>query len=323
MKSIVYYLPSKSVSKEEQLIDSCVSALRELFFHLAEEEYHLRRLAFADAVSDVFERESSDILKVFPTFDTIRTQLYGSNAELLVECKVVICDPPLTVPQQNPLPWKIVFGGHYISYSPPPFLRFLLSCVDPREVFWPLAPLSFALRFFLLFILSFFVPVLVVLALTWPVTIPWFWLHNFGLVRAIPEPPEWFRGFMILSIGSPIAEEWFKDGFYPLHALFALSELWVYGWSLARVPAFLMHLWGHGAPFHQRFLVHSVFNTCALIHFYQFPQFYLLPDAATQHPNLCPIGQSRQEIGPYSQWVKYEFTCLEDTPNVGNKHNGY
>lgn len=323
MKSIVYYLPSKSVSKEEQLIDSCVSALRELFFHLAEEEYHLRRLAFADAVSDVFERKSSDILKVFPTFDTIRTQLYGSNAELLVECKVVICDPPLTVPQQNPLPWKIVFGGHYISCFPPPFLRFLLICVDPREVFWPLAPLSFALRFFLLFILSFFVPVLVVLALTWPVTIPWFWLHNFGLVRAIPEPPEWFRGFMILSIGSPIAEEWFKDGFYPLHALFALSELWVYGWSLARVPAFLMHLWGHGAPFHQRFLVHSVFNTCALIHFYQFPQFYLLPDAATQHPNLCPIGQSRQEIGPYSQWVKYEFTCLEDTPNVGNKHNGY
>jgi hypothetical protein len=319
MKSIVYYLPSKSVSKEEQLIDSCVSALRELFFHLTEEEYHLRRLAFADAVSDVFERKSSDILKVFPTFDVIRTQLYGSTADLLVESKVVTV---ASLPDGSET-YKLTLFGHYVSYTTHPTVTSILSLSDPRRVSWRFAPLSFLFRLFLLTFLSLTVPTFILFLVIFPFGVPWTWLVIFGFVSPLPDPPEWVRGVLVLSLGSPIAEEWFKAGFFPFHALFALLELWMYGAGWDRVPAFLMHLWGHGAPYHQRFLVHSVFNTLALIHFYQFPQFYLLPDAATQHPNLCPIGQSRQEIGPYSQWVKYEFTCLEDTPNVGNKHNGY
>jgi hypothetical protein len=215
MKSIVYYLPSKSVSKEEQLIDSCVSALRELFFHLSEEEYHLRRLAFADAVAEVFERNSSDILKVFPTFDVIRTQLYGSTADLLVESKVVTV---ASLPDGSEL-YKLSLFGHYISYNTTPFMTWFLSLSDPRRVPWLFAPLSFLLRLFFLIILSFLVPTFIYLLVTWPVGVPWTWLVIFGFVSPLPDPPEWIRGILVLSLGSPIAEEWFKDGFYPFHAL--------------------------------------------------------------------------------------------------------
>jgi len=79
MKSICYYLPSKSVSKDDQLIDSCTSALRELFFHLEEDEYHIRRLKFAQICADMFGRDVEDILKVFPPFDSIKESIYGKS----------------------------------------------------------------------------------------------------------------------------------------------------------------------------------------------------------------------------------------------------
>jgi len=79
MKSICYYLPSKSVSKDDQLIDSCTSALRELFFHLEEDEYHIRRLKFAQICADMFGRDVEDILKVFPPFGSIKESIYGKS----------------------------------------------------------------------------------------------------------------------------------------------------------------------------------------------------------------------------------------------------
>jgi energy-coupling factor transporter ATP-binding protein EcfA2 len=79
MKTICYYLPSKQVTRDEQLIDSCVSAMRELFFHLSEEEFEIRRQKFALACARVFERSLSDVLKVFPRFDAIETQAYGTQ----------------------------------------------------------------------------------------------------------------------------------------------------------------------------------------------------------------------------------------------------
>jgi hypothetical protein len=47
MKSICYVLPSKVVSRDEQMIDSCTSALRELFFHLGKDDYAITRADFA------------------------------------------------------------------------------------------------------------------------------------------------------------------------------------------------------------------------------------------------------------------------------------
>lgn len=79
MKSICYYLPSKTVSREDQLIDSCVSALRELFFHLPEDEYDDRRHLFAHICGEIFTLDPIDIIKMFPRFDTIKHQLYGEK----------------------------------------------------------------------------------------------------------------------------------------------------------------------------------------------------------------------------------------------------
>ncbi|BAE47143.1 polyprotein [Aurantiochytrium single-stranded RNA virus 01] len=77
MKSICYYLPSKSVNEDDQLIDSCVSAMRELFFHLPKEEFEVRRTRFAEVCADLFNKDATDVLKVFPSFDCIRQSLYG------------------------------------------------------------------------------------------------------------------------------------------------------------------------------------------------------------------------------------------------------
>lgn len=76
MKSIVYYLPSKSVCKEDQLIDSCVSALRELFFHTAEKDYFALRVAFAQSIHRRYGHPIDVLLKVFPTFEDIKNQIY-------------------------------------------------------------------------------------------------------------------------------------------------------------------------------------------------------------------------------------------------------
>lgn len=79
MKTICYYLPSSNVTKEEQLIDSCISALRELFFHETEIPYNELRVKFAKRCAEYFERDSDDILSLFPSFGQIEAQLYEQN----------------------------------------------------------------------------------------------------------------------------------------------------------------------------------------------------------------------------------------------------
>jgi hypothetical protein len=83
MKSICYYLPSRSVNSRDQLIDSCVSAARELFFHLRSDEYDQRRWEFAEVIAEIYELQSTDVVKKFPTFEEIRTQCFGERFTLL------------------------------------------------------------------------------------------------------------------------------------------------------------------------------------------------------------------------------------------------
>lgn len=85
MKAIVYYIPSRNVSKEDQLIDSCVSALRELFFHTKEGDYDNLRIRFAIAIHDAFGHPVNEMLKVFPTFGDIKQQLFPAD-ELESSC---------------------------------------------------------------------------------------------------------------------------------------------------------------------------------------------------------------------------------------------
>jgi hypothetical protein len=85
MKSIAYTIPSRAISEDDQLIDSTISALRELFFHLEESAYHARRMLFAEKVALTMGRRIPDILLLYPTFGEIRQQLYGDKLPKLAQ----------------------------------------------------------------------------------------------------------------------------------------------------------------------------------------------------------------------------------------------
>jgi hypothetical protein len=79
MKAFCYRIPSKNVSEIEQVVDSTVSALRELFFHLTEKEYEMRRLLFVNLVSKEYDVLEKDLLKIYPTFQQIRMSCYPTD----------------------------------------------------------------------------------------------------------------------------------------------------------------------------------------------------------------------------------------------------
>jgi len=83
MKSLCYFLPSRCVNTRDQLIDICVSAAREMFFHLHSDEYDQCRWNFAEVIAEVYELQSTDVIQKFPTFEEIRTQCYGERHQLL------------------------------------------------------------------------------------------------------------------------------------------------------------------------------------------------------------------------------------------------
>ena len=314
MKSIVYYLPSKSVSKEDQLIDSCVSALRELFFHLSEPEYHIRRLLFAEVVGRVFERNSSDILKVFPSFEEIRTQLYGSNAQLLT-CESKTIDQNLIdeflkstyVPSKSNL-MDDCLKSAYVSTTKrrqealieqarieKTWQNAILTVIDPRLVRDEFHVAFYGPSFMLRLIVTVMVTFVIASCVGGLVIAPRFYAHLFGFAE--PTQP-WgpIEGTIYLSvIAAPLAEEWCKDGDFGLHASFAVSEILNYGVSLERIPAFFMHFYlANEGPksYWRRVAFHMLFNACATLHFVYFPPLILNSDAATQHSNMtdfCPV----------------------------------
>jgi hypothetical protein len=68
MKSLVYILPSKEVSIDTQIVETCASSLRELFFHSESvEEYNSLLEVFVNKVSQVTCFSEKDIRKFFPT----------------------------------------------------------------------------------------------------------------------------------------------------------------------------------------------------------------------------------------------------------------
>jgi hypothetical protein len=68
MKSLVYILPSKEVSIDTQIVETCASSLRELFFHSESvEDYNSLLEVFVNKVSQVTCFSEKDIRKFFPT----------------------------------------------------------------------------------------------------------------------------------------------------------------------------------------------------------------------------------------------------------------
>jgi hypothetical protein len=75
-KSIALYIPSRSVSAEEQWLDSSISALRELALHLTEEDHNVMRKRLARVMSRYVGRDVAHILQVYPTYTETMLSMY-------------------------------------------------------------------------------------------------------------------------------------------------------------------------------------------------------------------------------------------------------
>lgn len=82
MKTICYYLPSKLESVEGQMLSSCISALRELFFWTPPQEYDDLRVKFATRYASFYNREFDDVIKCFKRYDEIANSIYGVEEEV-------------------------------------------------------------------------------------------------------------------------------------------------------------------------------------------------------------------------------------------------
>ncbi len=79
VKSLSYILPSKEVGLEVQLVETCQSALRELFFHCESvEEYDAKRQQFISVLLKYTEFTCDDLEKLFPLGVILKDQ-YKQN----------------------------------------------------------------------------------------------------------------------------------------------------------------------------------------------------------------------------------------------------
>jgi hypothetical protein len=79
MKSLCYYLPSKEISPEDQIVQTCVSALNELFFHCDEQgTYDTYRCKIITKLTDLTRFSISDLEPLFKTWDTLLDK-YSQN----------------------------------------------------------------------------------------------------------------------------------------------------------------------------------------------------------------------------------------------------
>jgi len=76
MKSLCYYLPSKMITPEDQLVQTCNSALRELFFHCdTESEYDSYRIKFINILTQRTILSSEDLSPFFPIWNDLVEKL--------------------------------------------------------------------------------------------------------------------------------------------------------------------------------------------------------------------------------------------------------
>jgi hypothetical protein len=79
MKSLCYYLPSKEISSEDQIVQTCMSALNELFFHCDEQStYDTYRRKIINKLTDLTRFSISDLEPLFKTWDTLLDK-YSQN----------------------------------------------------------------------------------------------------------------------------------------------------------------------------------------------------------------------------------------------------
>jgi hypothetical protein len=75
MKSLCYYLPSKEISSDDQLIQTSLSAIREIFFHSNfEEDYNPYRERFISTLTELTPLSKCELEDLFPTWNYLLTQ---------------------------------------------------------------------------------------------------------------------------------------------------------------------------------------------------------------------------------------------------------
>lgn len=76
-KSLEWYLPSKAVTEEMQMVATCMSALWECYFHMdAEEPFMSLRNDLAKILSESFGGSCHEYLKLLPSFKEVHLRIY-------------------------------------------------------------------------------------------------------------------------------------------------------------------------------------------------------------------------------------------------------
>lgn len=78
-KALAYSLPSKVITADEQILQTCVSMARELFLYASREEYAPLRLLFVESLCKVTDYPVNVISNNFPTFDSIHESMYPND----------------------------------------------------------------------------------------------------------------------------------------------------------------------------------------------------------------------------------------------------
>jgi len=80
-KCMGFILPSNSVDKDTQLIESCISASRELVLHFDRERHHKFRTDICNLLGSKLNRDVSVLYKVFPTYEKIFASMFPSGGD--------------------------------------------------------------------------------------------------------------------------------------------------------------------------------------------------------------------------------------------------
>lgn len=252
MKSICYVLPSTNVTQSEQLVDSCVSALRELFFHTPRGEYDNLRKRFAIRCCDAFGYAIPDLLKRFPSYEEIAHGLYPNDMIKAESCEVLSFDEQiaLLVKMQKERKAKKNYKVIEIKKQREPTLGDKI-----------LAKKNFLISFLLCNALSYLQHNVV------PIT-----NLDFCCVIIIFVVSHAFVHFEVpymLEFVGPFIEE-FCMTFMELPMWFPLYEYCylapVFGYKIRVIP-WIMHSCMRFLPsFQARFLCHALYNTCIVLY---------------------------------------------------------
>jgi hypothetical protein len=288
MKTICYYLPSNEVSERDQIIDSCVSAMRELYFHCLEPEFMDRRERFIEILKEVYEVDDVEIRCKFPSFNAITKSLEDDSittesamkhtADIVSGIYSTLQVEHYYIERRN----EPRIGGWFEKIMLSFNKKFDFICSYVRVMFEKLfdetSEFVFStdyLRYSMDRISEKSVPQIISgIAITlfnmFMFIIPMVYLIG-GMLIFVPVYIHYFLGsqfvgghYILTFICNPLIEEFFKREdafnciFFPIIEFIAYT----YGGVLffVRIPALIMHYVACCVPYKYGFAIHAIFN---------------------------------------------------------------